>query len=247
MKSDMERFSDKKNSAGISEKKASITRGSYVAPQMRVDGGPKPGGYLYRCVKRVFDIFFSAVMTAVLILPTALLCIAVVIDSPGSPIFLQERIGRGGKIIHILKIRTMYKDAHTNPGRYFDEKQFNLWRRERKVVNDPRVTRIGRVLRSTSLDELPQFINVLMGDLSVIGPRPVTSEETYEYGNARAEVLACKPGITGWWQVTERNSASWETGRRQELELFYVRHACLGLDMRIFARTFKAMVRKTGR
>ena len=117
------------------------------------------------------------------------------------------------------------------------------WRREQKVDDDPRVTRVGRFLRRTSLDEVPQFLNVLLGDLSVIGPRPVTEAETWEFGSAREEFLSCRPGITGWWQVTERNEATWANGDRQLLELFYVRHASLALDARIFVRTFRAMGR----
>lgn len=129
------------------------------------------------------------------------------------------------------------------PGALYDPEQLEQWEREQKVDDDPRITRVGRFLRNTSLDELPQFLNVLTGDLSVIGPRPVTIEETYEFGNARDEFLSVKPGITGWWQVTERNNATWENGDRQMLELFYVRHASLALDLRIFVRTFKAMGR----
>ncbi len=103
--------------------------------------------------------------------------------------------------------------------------------------------RVMELSGKTSLDEVPQFLNVLAGDLSVIGPRPVTEDETYEFGDARDEFLSCKPGITGWWQVTERNDATWENGERQLLELFYVRHASIPLDLRIFFRTFKAMGR----
>lgn len=91
----------------------------------------------------------------------------------------------------------MVSDAHEHPEKYMTPEQLAQWRREQKVDNDPRITHVGRFLRHTSLDELPQFINVLTGDLSVIGPRPVTLEETFEYGDARDEVLACKPGITG--------------------------------------------------
>ena len=137
------------------------------------------------------------------------------------------------KRFRIWKIRTMVTDAHTNPQRYMTPEQLEQWEREQKVDDDPRITRIGRFLRNTSLDELPQFLNVLTGDLSVIGPRPVTIEETYEFGNARDEFLSVKPGITGWWQVTERNNATWENGDRQMLELFYVRHASFALDLRI--------------
>lgn len=219
-------------------------RGDFrVPPPDDTIPAPKPGGAGYRFVKRIFDIAFSASVCAVLALPVAVLCLFVAIDSPGAPFFRQERIGLNGKKIRIWKIRTMVTDAHTNPQRYMTSEQLEQWEREQKVDDDPRITRIGRFLRNTSLDELPQFLNVLTGDLSVIGPRPVTIEETYEFGNARDEFLSVKPGITGWWQVTERNNATWENGDRQMLELFYVRHASFALDLRIFVRTFKAMGR----
>ena len=209
---------------------------------------PRPGGAGYRLAKRVFDICFSAAACAVLAVPVAAVCAAICADSPGAPFFRQERVGRGGRTIRIWKLRTMVADAHSAPERYMTPAQLETWRRKQKLDDDPRITRVGRFLRRTSLDELPQFINVLAGDLSVIGPRPVTAEETYEFGKARDEFLSCKPGITGWWQVTERNAATWENGERQLLELFYVRHASLALDLRIFARTFKAMfVERTGK
>lgn len=207
----------------------------------------KPGGLIYRFVKRLFDIAFSVIVCIVLLIPVTILCTFVVIDSPGCPFYRQNRVGKNGKTIRIWKIRTMVVDAHSNPAKYMTSEQLAQWEREQKVDNDPRVTRIGRVLRRTSLDELPQFLNVLIGDLSVIGPRPVTVNETYEFGDARDEFLSVKPGITGWWQVTERNDASWANGERQMLELFYVRHASFSLDLRIFVRTFKTMfMERTG-
>lgn len=202
---------------------------------------PKPGGAGYRAVKRIFDMVFSTCVVAVLAIPVAAACVAICIDSPGKPFFRQERIGLHGKTIRIFKLRTMVSDAHEHPEKYMTPGQLETWRREQKLGDDPRVTRVGRFLRRTSLDELPQFMNVLTGDLSVIGPRPVTLEETYEFGDGRDEFLSVKPGITGWWQVTERNEATWENGDRQMLELFYVRHASFALDFRIFVRTFKAM------
>lgn len=206
------------------------------------------GGLGYRFVKRAFDIAFSALMIAVLVIPVAILCLVIVLDSPGAPFFRQERIGKGGRPIHIWKLRTMVADAHENPGRYMTGEQLETWMREQKLDDDPRVTRVGRLLRRTSLDELPQFVNVLVGDLSVIGPRPVTLEETYEFGDERGELLSVRPGITGWWQATERNAATWANGRRQELELYYVRHASLALDARVFALTLRAMfVERTGK
>lgn len=206
------------------------------------------GGLGYRFVKRAFDIAFSALVIAVLVIPVAILCLVIVLDSPGAPFFRQERIGKGGRPIHIWKLRTMVADAHENPGRYMTGEQLETWMREQKFDDDPRVTRVGRLLRRTSLDELPQFVNVLVGDLSVIGPRPVTLEETYEFGDERGELLSVRPGITGWWQATERNAATWANGRRQELELYYVRHASLALDLKIFALTLRAMfVERTGK
>lgn len=219
-------------------------KSTFVAPDPDPSvPAPKRGGIGYRFVKRAFDIAFSSVACLVGLVPAAIVCVAICVDSPGGPIFRQERVGKDGRIIRIFKLRTMYVDAHNHPERYFDEAQMAQWVREQKVDDDPRITRIGRFLRRTSLDEVPQFLNVLKGDLSVIGPRPVTDAETHEFGDARDEFLSCKPGITGWWQVTERNDATWENGQRQLLELFYVRHASLALDFRIFFRTFRAMGR----
>lgn len=204
---------------------------------------PKKGGSFYRAAKRAFDIAFSAGVCIVLAIPVGAACIAIMIDSPGAPLFRQKRVGRNGKPIYIFKLRTMVSDAHEHPEKYMTPEQLQTWRREQKLDNDPRITRMGRFLRRTSLDEFPQFINVLIGDLSVIGPRPITEAETYEFGTARDEVLSCKPGITGWWAVTDRNDSTWANGGRQDRELFYVRHASFGLDARVFVRTFAAMKR----
>ena len=216
----------------------------YIAPVPDPTvAAPKKGGAGYLVCKRVFDVAFSAVVCIVAAIPVAIVCVIISLESPGKPFFRQERIGQGGKPVYIFKLRTMVSDAHVNPQKYMTPEQYAVWRREQKLNDDPRVTCIGRVLRRVSLDELPQFVNVLTGDLSVIGPRPVTLEETYEYGTARDEVLACKPGITGWWAVTDRNGSTWESGERQEREIFYVRHQSFGLDARIFVKTFKAMCR----
>lgn len=179
-----------------------------------------------------------------LLIPACVLGAAISLESPGGPMFRQRRIGKGGKEIRIFKFRSMYSDAHDHPEKYLDEEQMAQWTREQKVDDDPRVTKLGRFIRKTSLDEIPQFINVLTGDMSVIGPRPVTLAETYEFGSDRDEVLSVRPGITGWWQVTDRNDATWENGRRQELELWYVRNASLAVDLRVFAKTFGVMFGK---
>lgn len=131
--------------------------------------------------------------------------------------------------------------------KYLNADQLDQWRRERKVNDDPRITRIGRFLRKTSLDELPQFLNVLAGSMSIVGPRPVVEEELGAYGNDVAEFLSMRPGITGWWQVSARNDATYSDGSRQELELYYVRNATLALDVRVFLKTFAAVFGKTGK
>jgi len=207
------------------------------------EAGPRKGGALYRAGKRAFDVVFSGAACALLAVPVAVACAAVVADSPGKPFFRQRRVGLAGKPIYIFKLRTMVADADEHPERYMTPEQLETWRREQKLDDDPRVTRVGRFLRRTSLDEVPQFLNVLMGDLSVIGPRPVTEEETYEFGDARGEALSVRPGITGWWAVTDRNDATWANGTRQARELYYVRHASAALDLKVFARTFAAMGR----
>lgn len=237
-----------RSSADTVRTHATFERGQFVVPPR--DNSilaPSRGGLIYHAVKRAFDVAFSAVVVAAGLVPGALLSAAIALDSPGAPFFRQKRVGLGGRHIYIWKFRTMVPDAHEHPERYMTPAQLETWEREQKLDDDPRVTRIGRFLRKYSIDEFPQFLNVLVGDLSVIGPRPITDEELLEFGDGQGEFLSCKPGITGWWQVTDRNDATWANGDRQMLELFYVRHASLALDLRIFVRTFKTMAGGTGK
>ena len=228
---------------------------AFLAPELVSEAeGPVPvpapaeGRLGYRFVKRAFDIVFSACATIVGLIPVALLCLVIRLESPGSPIYLQERVGYRGKPLRILKLRTMVADSD-DVEKHLSPEQLDQWRRERKVDDDPRVTKVGHFLRKTSLDELPQFLNVLAGQMSVVGPRPVVEDELAAYGDDAAELLSVKPGITGWWQVRARNDATYEDGNRQELELFYVRNASLAMDARVFSRTFGIMFGKgrTGR
>lgn len=190
------------------------------------------------------------IVTAVLAVPMAVICLAIRLESPGSPLYSQERVGMHGQPIRVLKLRTMYSDAD-DVEKYLSAEQLQQWHSERKVDDDPRITRIGRVLRAASLDEVPQFLNVLSGALSVIGPRPITSEELERHFTPaqRRELLSVRPGITGLWQAGERNGATFETGRRQAIELGYVRNASLKLDASIFFSTFGVMFgsKRTGR
>lgn len=131
--------------------------------------------------------------------------------------------------------------------KYLDEEELEAWHREHKVDDDPRITPLGSFLRKTSLDELPQFINVLKGDMSVVGPRPITAEELPNFGDQQEKLLSRRPGITGWWQTQSRNAATYESGERQALELYYIDNAGYLIDFRIFFATFKEMLAGTGK
>lgn len=204
--------------------------------------------YGYRAVKRAFDIIFSATVIAVCLIPCAVLSVAIAVDTKGSPIYSQERVGRYGRAFRIYKFRSMFADAD-DVEKYFTSEQLAAWKRERKVEDDPRITRLGHVIRKTSLDELPQFLNVLVGQISIIGPRPITYDELSEFGESAALLCSVPGGITGKWQSTKRNSATFESGERQAIELDYVRHASLGEDLGVFFATFGVMFgkEKTGR
>lgn len=182
-----------------------VATGTYKAPAPDASAAaPKKGGAGYLAAKRAFDIVFSAGVCIVLAIPVAAACVAIVADTPGKPFFRQERIGQGGKKIYIFKLRTMVSDAHEHPEKYMTVEQFARWEREQKVDDDPRITRVGRFLRHTSLDELPQFINVLTGDipLRILKTRPEFSEKSMgafalpaksstNKGKAFSQVVSC--------------------------------------------------------
>lgn len=206
----------------------------------------------YKIVKRAFDIVFSLVIVTVCIalLPLALAAlVATSISTKGSPIYLQTRVGRYGRPFRILKLRTMVADSD-DVEKYLSSEQLEQWKNERKVDGDPRITRFGSFLRKTSLDEVPQFLNVLIGQMSVIGPRAISMDELGWYSvKERAELLAVPQGITGWWQAGVRNEATFDNGERQAIELEYCRNASPSMDAQVFLRTFGAMFgrNKSGR
>ena len=202
----------------------------------------------YRFVKRLFALVFSACVVVIGFLPGLILSLAIVADTKGSPIYSQARIGRLGKTFRIYKFRTMVADSD-DVEKYLDAGQLAQWHRERKVDDDPRITPLGRKLRRLSLDEVPNFLNVLRGDMSVIGPRAVSSEEIEWFGSDATTVLSVPAGITGLWQATQRNDATFESGERQRIELEYARNAGFAMDVKCFVGTFGAMFgkRRSGR
>lgn len=178
-------------------------------------------------MRRAFDIFVSAVA---LLLASPLLLAAmlwIVVESPGSPIFRQRRVGRDGVDFDLFKLRTMVKDAERlGAGLAVDQ-------------DDPRILRSGALLRRYSLDELPNLINVLIGQMSIIGPRPTVRSQVDQYDAEQLRRLEVKPGITGWAQVNGRAALPWS--ERIELDVWYVDHRSAWLDARILARTVRLL------
>ena len=152
----------------------------------------------YRFIKRTFDIAFSGCVIVLGFLPGLVLSGFIVADTKGSPIYLSSRVGRGGKEFRIFKFRTMVADAD-DLEKYFTPEQLDQWHREHKVDDDPRITKLGAFLRSSSIDEFPQFINVLFGQMSTIGSRAVTVEEAEYYGEGKGFILSMRPGIA--WDI----------------------------------------------
>ncbi|MDQ1553090.1 MAG: hypothetical protein QOK46_168, partial [Microbacteriaceae bacterium] len=193
-------------------------------------------------LKRVLDIVASGLALVALAPLFLVLAILIRLDSPGPALFSQERVGRGGNTFRILKFRSMVSNAPTLQAGLaaLNEGGGLLF----KMRNDPRVTRLGRVLRKYSLDELPQFWNVFVGDMSLVGPRPPLKCEVDGYEDPVHRRLYIKPGLTGMWQVNGRSELSWEESVR--LDLYYVENWSITGDLIIMWRTFKVIVHPVG-
>lgn len=188
---------------------------------------------MYRnVIKRAIDCMISFLVLAVGAVPMLIVAILIKLDSPGPVLFKQERIGKNGKVFKILKFRSMCQGAeHTGSGVYSGK-------------NDARVTRIGRILRATSIDELPQAINILRGDMALIGPRPPLTYHPWsyeEYTEEQKRMFEVRPGITGWAQVCGRKNVEWH--KRIRLNVWYIDHISFRLDLRIFLMTIFKILR----
>ena len=196
----------------------------------------------YDFVKRGLDLLISFVGIIACLPIFMIIAIAIKLDSKGPIFFKHKRIGKHGKNIEIYKFRTMIKNAE-EAMKYFTPEQKKEFEENFKLENDPRVTRVGKILRKTSLDELPQIINILKGEMSIIGPRPIVKNELEKYGNKKEEFLSVAPGLTGYWAANGRSDVSYE--ERMALELYYVKHRSLFLDLKIFFKTIGSVL--TGR
>ena len=196
--------------------------------------------------KRFFDILISligVVFTLPIILIIKLIYICTGDFKP--IIFKQKRVGKHGKLINIYKIRSMVPNAEEELNKILKIKKYKKeWDKNQKLENDPRITKIGKILRKTSIDEMPQFINVLIGDMSLIGPRPLVVNELDLHGGIHQLYESVRPGITGWWACNGRSSTDYD--ERLKLEYYYARNQSLSLDIKCFFRTIKAIFNKTG-
>lgn len=197
-------------------------------------------------LKRGIDLIFTCLAGIVLFPVLLLLGIAVRIDSPGPALFSHRRIGRNGKSFTVYKFRTMATNAEEILIKRLEENPDarKEWRETQKLKDDPRVTRMGGFLRKTSLDELPQLFNVLRGDMSLVGPRPIVDSEVEKYGGDYALYTRVHPGITGLWQVSGRNDTAY--AERVRLDRFYVCNWSVWLDILIIVRTVPEVLRCSG-
>ena len=193
--------------------------------------------------KRLFDLAFVALIALPVVLVLAVLSILVAMDGH-SPFYVQKRLGMHGKVFRMYKLRTMVPNADKVLNAYLDSNPEARaeWDRNQKLKKDPRVTWVGRLIRKTSLDELPQFLNVLKGEMSVVGPRPMMTDQRDLYPGT--EYYEMRPGITGAWQTSARNESSF--AQRAEYDRDYFYHLSLLTDLKIVLRTFGVVVRATG-
>lgn len=198
---------------------------------------------VYIKLKRIADFVFSLFMIIILSPVILLLCCLIKLDSSGSVIFKHNRIGKNGKIIKVYKFRTMVENAD-DLIKNFTEEQLAEWKSKYKLSDDPRVTKIGKFLRKSSLDELPQLFNILKGDMSLIGPRPILQSELDEYVEDKEKYLSVLPGLTGNWAVNGRSDTTYE--ERVEMEMFYIDNVSIALDTKIFFQTIITVIKREG-
>lgn len=201
---------------------------------------------VYVVIKRLFDIIISLI-GCIFLLPLAVIIkISYILSKDFSSIFYtQKRVGKNGKLIYIYKFRTMIPNADEELKKILKIKKYkDEWDKYQKLDKDPRITKIGKILRKTSLDELPQFINVFIGDMSLIGPRPLIEGELDKYNGNHELYESVKPGITGWWASHGRSATTYD--ERLKLEYYYIENQSLKLDIKCFIDTVIAVIRKTG-
>jgi len=195
----------------------------------------------YRLAKRIFDVAFCLIMLPFVLMVMGLCALLIYLDDPGPVVFVQQRTGKGGRRFGMYKFRTMVVNAEELKQKYMHLNE--LPAPDFKITNDPRITRIGRILRKSSLDELPQVFNVLKGQMSLVGPRP-TSFDVSTYSLWHTERLEVTPGITGLWQVSGRSDINFD--ERLRLDVEYIERQSFWFDLELLLRTFIVVFKRTG-
>lgn len=203
---------------------------------------------LYRFIKRLIDII-GAIIGVIILIPVTLLVYIMrkIWKEDDGPLFYEQlRYGRKGKMFRLYKYRSMCMNAGKKLDEYLvnNEEARKEFEKNQKLQHDPRVTKLGDILRKTSMDELPQMINILKGEMSFVGPRPVIGDEIEKYGENRDKLLSMRPGLTGYWQTHGRSNTSYE--ERVTMDLYYVDRASLWLDIKIFFKTFVVVLKREG-
>ena len=204
---------------------------------------PQSGGLYWRAGKRALDIALVAIAALPALLVVLPLLALISLDG-SSPFYRQKRLGRNGEIFWMLKLRSMVPNAHARLAEHLAQDSLAAaeWDRTQKLRNDPRITPIGRMIRKTSLDELPQLWNVLTGDMSIVGPRPIMVEQAELYPGSA--YYAMRPGITGFWQTSVRNESSFV--ERASFDASYLRELSFATDLSVMLRTVRVVINGTG-
>lgn len=197
----------------------------------------------YKIVKRTTDVALSTIAMIALMPLFLIISLAIKLESKGPVFFKHTRVGKDGKTIQIYKFRSMVDNAEDLIKKFTPE-QMKEYKENYKLKNDPRITKVGKFLRRTSLDELPQLINIMKGDLSIIGPRPVVADELKKYGVNIEKFLSVTPGLTGYWAANGRSCTSYE--QRMQMELFYIDNISLKMDAKVFFETIGAVAKRKG-
>jgi len=203
---------------------------------------PSVESWRYNFVKRSIDVICSLIMLTIFVLPGCLISLMIALTSKGPVFYREMRIGRYGNLFQIWKFRSMYTDAERR-SKLRDQADGTYWRLL-KSADDPRITRVGHFLRKWSLDELPQLLNVLIGNMSLVGPRPIVEAEITVYGEALVDYLAAIPGISGLWQVSGRSNIGY--GQRAKLDATYVKEWTLKGDFHILLQTIPVVLKRIG-
>ncbi len=217
--------------------------------------------FWYLVIKRIFDFLSSFFVSLLILIPIIFVAFIVMIKDFGSPFYKQKRVGKKGKMLKVWKFRSMKKGAD-DLQKMLTEKQYEEYLKEYKLDDDPRLIGykkegdgeygkcFGAKIRRTSIDELPQILfNIcILGNMSVVGPRPMLNEELDKYYTPEQKelLLTAKPGLTGYWQAYARNNATYASGERQKMELYYIEHRSLWLDIKIVFKTFIGVLKHTG-